>query len=209
MFWYELRGYFLWLPIENSDLECLQENKIYILWVDTNNNCIAPQLIDSATLLWSLDCEAVQDCIWDALQWFDYNDVLNQWLQENPLSSASNISYDNSVSLLTATNMQDAIDEIIADTNIALYESGTDTGIEYTKPNWTVINLKTGHGEVITPVINTPYTITHNLNTTKIQVVAYDVTTGEQVDIEVKNRATNTVDIVSTTTYDIEVVVQR
>lgn len=156
-----------------------------------------------------IDQEFVQDLIWDAIEWYDYNDAINQWIQENPLSTASNISYDNSTSWLTATNVQDAIDELVLDTNISLYEAWTDDWIRYTKPNGSVIDLKTWHTEIVGHTANVPFTITHNLGSTRIHVVAYDVTSWEEVKVEVLNRTANTVDIVSTTSDQLEVVIKR
>lgn len=122
---------------------------------------------------------------------------------------ATNVSYDNTTSLLTATNVQDAIDELISGNDIELYEDVADTWIRYTKANGDIINLKTGHAETITPVANVATTITHNLGTNKIVVQVYDSITWEMVDVQVTNRTATTVDVISTTTDNIEVVIKR
>jgi len=44
---------------------------------------------------------------------------------------------------------------------------------------------------------------------TRVQVVAYDVATGEEVDVLVSNRTANTVDITSTTSDDLEIVIKK
>ena len=60
-------------------------------------------------------CEAVQDCVGNAIEWYDYNDALNKWLLSNVQNfNASSIIYDNTVSWLLAGNVQAAIDEIIS-----------------------------------------------------------------------------------------------
>lgn len=63
------------------------------------------------------------------------------------------------------------------------------------------------HAVTITPVANTAYTVTHGLNTTDIIVQAYDVTLNELVSVEVVNRTANTVDIISTTTDDLRIII--
>lgn len=76
-------------------------------------NCINEQL--ALPWAWALSNfkEAAQDAVWEAFEWFDYADGVNSWIQENPLSTAANISYNNTiVNELTATNVQDAIDEL-------------------------------------------------------------------------------------------------
>jgi hypothetical protein len=47
------------------------------------------------------------------------------------------------------------------------------------------------------------------LGSTRIIVAAYDVTTWDQVDVEVGNRTLTQVDITSTTTDDIEIVIKK
>ncbi len=182
-------------------------NTPWFCWLVTN--CVQARFASPWADWQTIIQELVQDSIGDALEWFDYNDALNTWLQENPLSSADNISYDNTISLLTATNVQDAIDELISGNDIELYEDVADTWIRYTKANGDIINLKTGHAETITPVANVATTITHNLGTNKIVVQVYDSITWEMVDVQVTNRTATTVDIISTTVDDIEVVIKR
>ena len=63
------------------------------------------------------------------------------------------------------------------------------------------------HAVTITPVANTAYTVTHGLNTTDIIVQAYDVTLNELVSVEVVNKTANTVDIISTTTDDLRIII--
>ena len=155
-------------------------------------------------------CEYVQDCVWDSLEWFDYNDALNQRLQENPLSTADRISYNNTVSWLTATNVQDAIDELSQQVgSLAYYEAWTDGWLAYTNELWVVNNIKLSHTVTVGHTANTPFTITHWLNSTRISVTAYDATTWEEVKIEVLNRTANTVDIISTTSDQLEIVIRK
>jgi len=75
-------------------------------------------------------CEAVQDCVGDAIEWYDYSDTLNSRLQENPLANAGHILYDNTISWLTATNVQSAIDEVIT----MLWWTWTVTSVDMSVP---------------------------------------------------------------------------
>jgi len=59
----------------------------------------------------------------------------------------------------------------------------------------------------ITPVANTAYTVTHNLNTTDIIVQAYDVALNELAFVEVINRTANAVNIISTTTDNLRIII--
>lgn len=172
-------------------------------------NCVQTRFNSPGTDGNTVFVEMVQDAIGGALEWYNYQDAMNTWLQNNPFIAASSITYDNSITTLTSNNVQDAIDEIVNTTDISLYESGTDNGIRYTKANGTIVDLKTWHTETITPTVNTAYTITHGLASTRIQVVAYDVATGEEVDVLVSNRTAATVDITSTTSDDLEIVIKK
>jgi hypothetical protein len=157
-----------------------------------------------------LSQEIIQDLIWDSIQWYDYNDALNTWLQENPFIGASSITYNNTVSWLSATNVQDAIDEINSLVwTLVYYELGTDGWLSYTDELWVVSNIKLSHTETIGHTANTPYTITHWLGSTRINVTAYDVASWEEVRVEVLNRTTNTVDIVSTTSDNLEIIIRK
>lgn len=53
------------------NLSCPQESYREIRQVDSITN-------------WAAFCEKVQDCIWDVIEWFDYNDAFNTWLIDNP-----------------------------------------------------------------------------------------------------------------------------
>ena len=92
--------------------------------------------------------------------------------------------------------------------DIALYEISTDNWILYTFMDGSTKSLKTGHTEIITPTANTPYTITHNLNSTRIHIEARDVVTNKMVDVEFSNRTLNTVDVTSTTIDDLEIIIK-
>jgi len=52
-----------------------------------------------------IDQEFIQDLIWDTIQWFDYNDALNQWLLENPFPIPYTLtSTGNTITLTIAWN---------------------------------------------------------------------------------------------------------
>ena len=59
----------------------------------------------------------------------------------------------------------------------------------------------------VIPVANVAQTVTHWLATTDIIVQAYDITSNELVSVEVTNRTANTVDITSTTTDQLRIIV--
>lgn len=59
----------------------------------------------------------------------------------------------------------------------------------------------------VIPVVNVAQTVTHWLATTDIIVQAYDITSNELVSVEVTNRTANTVDITSTTTDHLRIIV--
>ncbi len=100
--------------------------------------------------------------------------------------------------------------ELSLDTSLVYQEPNTtDSWLLYTNVDWVSNFIKLSHTETITPTPNTAYTITHWLTSTRINVVAYDVITGEQVDVLVSNRTVNTVDITSTTTDNIEVIIKK
>lgn len=198
---------FVWkLPTFSEFLDELLADPSFCVAVTT---CVQTWFNSPGTDWNTVFVEMVQDAIWGALQGYNYQDAMNNWLQNNPFIAASSITYDNTNTTLTSTNVQDAIDEIVNTTDISLYESGTDDWIRYTKANWTVVDLKTWHTENITPVANVATTITHGLGGTRVQVVAYDVATWEQIDVEVSNRTATTIDVTSTTTDDIEIVIKR
>lgn len=75
--------------------------------------CINEQLLLPWAWLLTNFKEAAQDAVWEAFEWFDYSDSINSWIQENPLATAANISYNNTiVNQLTSTTVQWAIDEL-------------------------------------------------------------------------------------------------
>lgn len=122
MYWYELIGNFLGLPIENPDLECLADNDIFVLGIETSTwGCQNPKLFSFAELLATpAFCESVQDCIGDAIEWFDYSDALNQWLLNNPFPavvSAANTTVAPSGNL-SSTNVQSALVELQGDIDL-------------------------------------------------------------------------------------------
>lgn len=129
IYWYEVITSLECLPFEND------EKYFLTLWIvegcnpvrELNNvddlfsgpsfcagviSCVetrfASPWADGQTILQEL----VQDSLGDVLEWYDYNDAMNTWLQNNPFIAAASVTYDNTTSLLTATNVQDAIDEI-------------------------------------------------------------------------------------------------
>lgn len=154
--------------------------------------------------------EAVQDLIGDSIEWYDYNDALNSWMQENPFIAATSITYNNTVSWLTATNVQNAIDELSQQVgSLSYYELWADGWLSYTNELWVVNNIKLSHTETIGHTANIPFTMTHWLNSTRIDVTAYDVISWEDVKVQVLNRTANTVDVISTTAEQLEIIIKK
>ena len=87
--------------------------------------------------------------------------------------------------------------------------NATDWWLLYTDEDGTWNFIKMSHTAIIGHTANTPFTITHWLSSTRIQVVAYDVTSWEEVKVEVLNRTTNTVDIISTTSDNLEIIIRK
>jgi len=145
-------------------------------------NCVETRFNSPGTDWNTVFVEMVQDAIGGALEWYSYQDAINTWLQNGWAINTTDISF---------------------------YESGFDNGIRYTKTNGVIVDLKTWHTETIAPAANIIYTITHGLNSLRIQVVAYDVATWDQVDVLVSDRTANTVDITSTTTDNLEIVIKK
>lgn len=173
-YWYELIGNFLGLPIENPDLECLADNDIFILGIETSTGgCQNPKLFSFSELLATPSfCESVQDCVGDAIAGYDYNDALNTWLQENPLTNASNVTFTPTAPMV-ATNVQTAITEL-----------------------QTIVN-NAGYTSAVSPVANTPLVITHNLNRPYPHVTVYD-DLNQITGVEVTYIDPNNVSITST-----------
>ena len=143
---------------------------------------------------WSLTNfkEAVQDAVWESLEWFDYNDALNQWLMENPFPIKYTVQWTTWAATLNP-------DDII---NITIDNTVTDVTVDETVP--TLINVKIPSvspyvKDVANPVANTWTAIVHNLNTPVPSLYAYDWS-NEYIDIERKYVDTNTVEYRTTTT---------
>ena len=103
-----------------------------------------------------------------------------------------------------------AVDTLETLTTLVYSEpNATDGGLTYTDEDGTANFIKTSHTETVTPTVNTPLTITHNLNSTRVSLDAYSTATGMNVIIEYGNRTANTIDIISTTADPLEIVIQK
>lgn len=82
-----------------------------------------------------IDQEFIQDLIGDTIQWFDYNDALNQWLLENPFPIPYTLTSSwNSITLTIAWNPAQTA-------TLVLSNSLTNTGLVITSSvNWVVSN---------------------------------------------------------------------
>lgn len=93
--------------------------------------------------------------------------------------------------------------------NLEFFEWAEYSGLLYTKTDGTTINVNTWYVETITPAPTIPYTINHNLNSTRVVIQAYDVVSGAEVDVIFTNRTLTSVDLVSSTSDPIEVVIKK
>lgn len=136
-------------------------------------------------------CEAVQDCVWESLEWFDYNDTLNQWLLENPFPIKHTIQASNWAATLNP-------DDII---NFVLDNTVSDIEVDETVPTFINVKIPTKAPYVKAlenPTANTRTSIVHNLNTPVPSLYAYD-SSNEYIDIERKFVDDNTVEYRTTT----------
>ena len=85
--------------------------------------------------------------------------------------------------------------------------NATDWWLTHTSVDGTITFIKLSHTELLSFTANTPLTITHNLNSTSVSVTAY--LDGEEVSVTVNWRTANTIDITSTITDDIEIIVRK
>lgn len=146
----------------------------------------------SVTIGWQTDSDSIIETV--ALT-TDVNEdiiVTVNWVASSPLDISSLIDIEETLTSLVYSE-----------------PNATDWGLTYTDEDWTSNFIKLSHTEVITPVANIPTTITHNLNSTRVQVVVYDVLTWKQVDVEVWWRTSNTIEITSTTTDDLEIIIVK
>ena len=118
-------------------------------------------------------CEKVQDCVWEAIEWYDYNDVLNQWLMENPFPIKHTIQASNGAATL---NPDDIINFVL---------DNTVTKAPYVKA-------------LENPTANTWTSIVHNLNTPVPSLYAYD-SANEYISLERKFVDDNTIEYRTTT----------
>lgn len=108
-------------------------------------------------------------------------------------------------------SIPDKINEALAGKDVVaeLYEEGSDMGIAITNLAGTKTKLKTGHNERVTLTANTPYVITHNLNTKNVLVEVSDATTGAEIILLETAKETNTITITSTSSGAVDVIIKR
>ena len=136
-------------------------------------------------------CEKVQDCVWEAIEWYDYNDVLNQWLIENPFPIKHTIQASNGAATLNP-------DDII---NFVLDNTVSDIEVDETVPTFINVKIPTKAPYVKAlenPTANTWTAIVHNLNTPVPSLYAYD-SANEYISLERKFVDDNTIEYRTTT----------
>ena len=153
--------------------------------------CINQQLL--LPWAWALSNfkEAAQDAVWEAFEWFDYNDVLNQWLMENPFPIKHTIQASNGVATLNP-------DDII---NFVLDNTVSDIEVDETVPTFINVKIPTKAPYVKAlenPTANIWTAIIHNLNTPVPSLYAYD-SANEYISLERKFVDDNTIEYRTTT----------
>lgn len=153
--------------------------------------CINEQL--ALPWAWALSNfkEAAQDAVWEAFEWFDYNDVLNQWLKENPFPIKHTIQASNGAATLNP-------DDII---NFVLDNTVSDIEVDETVPTFINVKIPTKAPYVKAlenPTANIWTAIVHNLNTPVPSLYAYD-SANEYISLERKFVDDNTIEYRTTT----------
>ena len=100
--------------------------------------------------------------------------------------------------------------ELSLDTSLVYQEPNqNDSWLLYTNVDWVSNFIKLSHTEVVTPTALVQWTINHWLNSTRVYWTAYDTTTWWEIDIEFMNRTANTIDYISTTNDQIEIIIKK
>lgn len=119
-------------------------------------------------------------------------------------TGADNGAYLNEAALATA------VDNLETLTTLVYSEpNATDWGLEYTDEDGVSNFIKLNHREIASPTMNTALTITHGLNSTRVNVETYEVATWMSVVVQYGNRTANTIDIISTTWDQLEVIISK
>lgn len=115
------------------------------------------------------------------------------------------ITFNEQASLSNVLNVAVAATDTVQLQAVAGHTNGQAMVSNGTVFNYVTVGRK--FATTITPVVNTAQTVTHNFGTTDIIVQAYDVTLNELVSVEVTNRTSTWVDITSTTTDQLRIVI--
>ena len=119
-------------------------------------------------------------------------------------TGSDNGAYLNEAALATA------VDNLETLTSLVYSEPNTtDWGLEYTDEDGVSNFIKLNHREIASPTMNTALTITHGLNSTRVNVEAYEFATWMSVVVQYGNRTANTIDIISTTWDQLEVIISK
>lgn len=180
----------------------------------TLNDVITDDLTVTWTLqlpTWSIDISSVANTMSVTIGWqTDTAPIINSNVLSidatNPISPllVSTVNgIQSSLDIWALVNQEETV------TELQYYEATTDNWLQYIDEDWVLNTIKLWHTETITPVANIPTIITHWLNSTRIHVVAYDSISWKEIDIEVWNRTVNTVEIVSTTSDTLEIVIKK
>jgi len=115
------------------------------------------------------------------------------------------ITFNEGVSVASVLNVSVSATDTVTLSAVAGHTAGQAIVSNGTTLVYQTVGRK--FATTITPVANVAQTVTHSLGTTDIIVQAYDITLNELVNVEVTNRTANTVDITSTTTDQLRIIV--
>ena len=122
-----------------------------------------------------------------------------------PVAPSDTITFQENANIGSVLKFEVASGDIVEIQAVAGHTSGQAMVSNGTDFVYQTVGRK--FAATITPVVNVAQTVTHGLTTTDIIVQAYDVTLNELVSVEITNRTANTVDITSTTTDQLRIVV--
>lgn len=130
---------------------------------------------------------------------------ITDWVTTESVGVGNTITFDSDTSVSSVLD----IEVSATDTVKVKAVSGHTSGQAIVSNGTTLVYQTVGRkfATTITPVANVAQTVTHSLGTTDIIVQAYDITLNELVNVEVTNRTANTVDITSTTTDQLRIIV--
>lgn len=160
--------------------------------------------IDDATdtaYLWDSTTSAYVSAVGGASGLFSISDGTNT----QAVGVSDTVTFDADTSVAAVLDIEVSATDTVKVKAVAWHTAGQAIVSNGTTLVYQTVGRK--FATTITPVANVAQTVTHSLGTTDIIVQAYDITLNELVQVEVTNRTANTVDITSTTTDQLRIIV--